>query len=161
MGNGYEQGNDVDYPAAYAPMIAGVMSVGAVGKSKTRAYYSSTGPHIEVTAPGGSDRDDDGGEDEGFVWQITLLPPDTDPLETPRPRFDRYVEVGYIGTSMATPHVSALAALLISQGVRHPAAIEATIKRSASDLGTTGRDDEHGFGLIQARTALYGLGVTK
>jgi serine protease len=161
MGNGYEQGNDADYPAVYAPMIAGVMSVGAVGKSKTRAYYSSTGPHIEVTAPGGSDRDDDGGEDEGFVWQITLFPPDTDPLETPRPRFDRYVEVGYIGTSMATPHVSALAALLISQGIRHPAAIEATIKRSASDLGTAGRDDEHGSGLIQARTALYGLGVLR
>jgi serine protease len=161
MGNGYEQGNEVDYPAAYAPALAGVMSVGAVGRSKTRAYYSSTGPHIEIAAPGGNDRDDDGNEDERFVWQITLYPPDTNPLDTPRPRFDRYVEVGYIGTSMATPHVSALAALLISQGLTNPAAIEATIRRSASDLGTAGRDDEYGYGLMQARTAVFGLGVAK
>jgi serine protease len=159
MGNAFEQGNDVEYPAAYAPAIAGMMSVGAVGKSKTRAYYSSTGSHIEIAAPGGSDLDDDGAEDEGFVWQITLLPPDVDPLDTPRPRFDRYVEVGYIGTSMATPHVSALAALLISQGIEHPAAIEATIKRTAQDLGSAGKDDQYGHGLMQARTALYGLGI--
>jgi serine protease len=159
MGNAFEQGNEPEYPAAYAPGLPGVVSVGAVGKSNNRAYYSSTGPQIEVVAPGGSDRDDDGAEDQGFVWQVTLFPTDTDPLSTSRPRFDRYMEVGYIGTSMATPHVSGLAALLISQGITSPRALEATIRRSVQDLGATGRDDEYGDGLIDARAAVFGLGV--
>lgn len=159
MGNGYESGNDVEYPAAYARELEGVMAVGAVGKSKARAYYSSTGNHNEIAAPGGSDEDDDGGEDGGYVWQVTLYPPDSAPLSSPRPRFDRYLEIGYIGTSMASPHVAGVAALLISQGVTSPRAIEAVIKRSALDLGPAGRDDEYGEGLIQARTALFGRGI--
>lgn len=159
VGNGYEDGNEVEYPAAYAPGIDGVMSVGAVGKSRTRAYYSSTGNHLEVVAPGGSNRDTDGGADRGFVWQVTLYPPDSDPLQSPVPRFDRYVEVGYLGTSMATPHVSALAALLVSQGVTSPKAIEAAIEGFALDIGPAGKDDQYGHGLIQPRASLFGLGL--
>jgi subtilisin family serine protease len=102
MGNDYETGNGVDYPAAYAPGIDGVMSVGAVGKSKARAYYSSTGAHLEVVAPGGSDRDGTNAADGGYVWQVTIMFSDVDPLRTSFPRFDRYREVGYIGTSMST-----------------------------------------------------------
>jgi serine protease len=60
---------------------------------------------------------------------------------------------------MATPHVSALAALLMSQGITDPKMVEAMIKASAKDLGTPGRDDEYGAGLIQPRTALFGLGI--
>ena len=161
MGNGYEDGNGVEYPAGHAPELEGLISVGAVGKSTARAFYSSTGPHIEVVAPGGSYRDSDDGEDAGYVWQVTLYPPDTSPLITTVPRFDRYVEVGYIGTSMAAPHVSALAALLISQGVTNPRAVEAIIRRTTRDLGPAGRDDEYGDGLIQARTALFGRGITR
>ena len=60
---------------------------------------------------------------------------------------------------MATPHVAGLAALLISQGVSRPAAVEALIKATALDLGAKGRDDEYGFGLIQPRVALRGFGL--
>jgi serine protease len=160
MGNGFEDGNPIEYPARYAPSLDGVMSVGAVGKSSTRAYYSSTGGHLEIVAPGGSDRDG-GGEDQGYVWQVTLDPDDSDPLLTDVPRFDRYAEVGYIGTSMATPHVAALAALLMSQGITDPKVVEAAIKASAKDLGTSGRDDDYGAGLIQPRAALFGLGIRR
>jgi serine protease len=62
---------------------------------------------------------------------------------------------------MAAPHVTALAALLHSQGITKPSAIEAAIKRFARDLGTPGRDDEYGAGLIDARATLRGLGVAR
>lgn len=65
---------------------------------------------------------------------------------------DLYAE--YSGTSMATPHVSAVAALVWS---RHPtctaAEIRTSLDNSALDLGAAGRDDEFGFGLVQAKAA--------
>ncbi|MEO8070492.1 MAG: S8 family serine peptidase [Acidobacteriota bacterium] len=157
VGNDFDDGNQVEYPAAYATEIDGVMSVGAVGKSLTRASYSNTGSQVEVMAPGGAPVTD-GTEDQGYVWQITLLSGDHSPFLS-QPRFDRFAEVGYAGTSMASPHVAGVAALLRSESVTSPQTIEAVIKASAKDLGPAGRDDEYGYGLIQARAAVYGLGI--
>jgi len=159
MGNDYQDGNPTEYPAFYAASIDGAMSVAAVSKFLNRAYYSSTGSYCEIAAPGGDDTDD-GGLDRGFVWQVTLYYPDQDPSVI-TPRFDRLAEIGYEGTSMATPHVAALAALLMSQGVTDPAAVEALIKKTAKDLGTPGRDDSFGYGLIQPRAGLFGFGIIK
>lgn len=160
-GNSYDEGNPVEFPAGYGPEIPGLMGVGGVGKSTERAYFSNTGTHVEVVAPSGNDRDTDGGADEGYIWQIAMRFDDNDPDLVTRPRFDRYGEIGYVGTSMATAHVSALAALLMSQGIRNPAAVESVIRQSARDLGPTGRDNEYGYGLIQARGAVFGLGIAK
>ena len=68
---------------------------------------------------------------------------------------------GFQGTSMATPHVSGLAALLMSQGITDPAAVEAAIERFATDLGPPGRDSQFGFGEINARNTLRGLGLAR
>ena len=59
--------------------------------------------------------------------------------------------------------VAALAALLMSQigPAATPAVVEQIIRGTALDLGTTGRDDEFGYGLIQPRTALFGRGIRK
>jgi serine protease len=158
MGNDYERGNALQYPAAYAPQINGAVSVGSVGRSERRAYYSSTGAHLELAAPGGDIRD---GGFPGTVYQIGLFDSDFDPFTVIRPRFDRYFEEPLEGTSSAAPHVTGVAALLYSQGITSPAAIEAAMKRFAKDLGAPGKDNEYGYGLIDARATLRGLGVAR
>ncbi|MBI3156409.1 MAG: S8 family serine peptidase [Burkholderiales bacterium] len=61
----------------------------------------------------------------------------------------------FSGTSMATPHVSGVAALVWSQHPQCSAAqIRATLRLSAMDLGPGGRDDEFGHGLVQAKAAV-------
>ena len=58
------------------------------------------------------------------------------------------------GTSMATPHVSAVAALVWSYFPACTAAqIRSTLGKSAEDLGGAGRDTKFGFGLVRARAA--------
>lgn len=69
--------------------------------------------------------------------------------------------VGYDGTSMATPHVAGVAAMLMQQGITDPAAIETALETFAIDLGSPGRDNTFGFGLLDARAALRGLGLAK
>jgi serine protease len=157
-GNSFEDGNPIEYPAGYAMSIDGAMAVGAIGRSNRRAFYSNTGPQLEIAAPGGDSRD---GGLPGLVFQTSLLPLDSDPFTVRRPRFDRYAEVPNQGTSMAAPHVAGVAALLYSQGITRPAAIEAALKRFTVDLGAAGRDNEYGYGLIDARAALRGLGVAR
>jgi serine protease len=160
MGNDFLDGNTVSFPARYGQDIEGVMAVGAVGKTGDRAYYSSTGPHCEIAAPGGDDSLG-GAPDFGYVWQSTLNGIDQQPGVI-RPRFDRYEKDGYQGTSMAAPHVAGLAALIASQspGIS-PANIERIIRGSARDLGDPGRDDFYGYGLIQPRAALFGKGIRR
>jgi serine protease len=157
MGNDFEQGNPIKYPAFYANEINGAMSVASVGRSLARAYYSDTGLHCEIAAPGGSGRD---GGDAGLVWQVTLTQSAVSELLIV-PRFDLYSEQGFQGTSMAAPHIAGIAALLMSQGITDPARIERRMIETAQDLGNPGRDNDFGYGLIRAREALYGKGIKR
>jgi subtilisin family serine protease len=60
----------------------------------------------------------------------------------------------YNGTSMATPHVSAVAALVWSYFPSCTSEqIRSTLRKSAQDLGDVGRDDKYGHGLVQAKAA--------
>jgi serine protease len=150
-GNSGREG--VEFPAA----LPGVIAVGAVDLRKAQAVYSNYGAALDVVAPGGDgDRDDDG---NGLPDAIYQQMPDRE--ATRAGRFDVFGYFGLDGTSSATAHVSALAALLYSQGVTDPAAIQAAIERSAEDLGPAGRDDRFGHGLIRPSVALSGLGLAR
>jgi len=59
------------------------------------------------------------------------------------------------GTSMATPHVSGVAALVWSYNTSWTNdQIRKALQASAEDLGTTGKDNSYGYGLVQAKAAL-------
>jgi serine protease len=156
-GNTRADGNQQNRLAQPAPDIAGMVAVGAVGRTLDIAFYSTTGPYVELAAPGGDQRQ--GGISAGILQQ-TL---DLDMLETYTrpPRADSFAFEYFQGTSMATPHVSGFAALLMQQGLTNPAAIEAAMKQFSTDRGATGRDDLYGFGLINPRATLRGLGLAR
>jgi serine protease len=62
------------------------------------------------------------------------------------------------GTSMATPHVSAVAALIWSADPTWTnAQIRAALQQTALDLGAAGRDNAYGYGLVQAASSLQFL----
>ena len=77
------------------------------------------------------------------------------------PRADAFAYEYFQGTSMAVPHVSGFAALLMQQGLTNPVVIEAAMKQFATDRGTTGRDNFYGVGLINPRATLRGLGLAR
>jgi serine protease len=160
-GNSFEDGNPVEVVAEIASRLEGAVSVGALDPQHNRAYYSSSGPYVELSAPGGSS--DFGAA--GGVYQQTYDPSFVETYVVPSqyraPRYDMFVYAPLQGTSMATPHVSGLAALLMQQGVTSPAAIEAALERFAVDRGAPGRDDQTGVGEINARNTLRGLGLAK
>jgi serine protease len=138
-------GGAVEYPAAYGNVLA----VGSVGYSRTRVDYSNFGPQINLVAPGGdTDVDLNGdGQPDGVLQQTFRDDPTS---------FGFYF---YEGTSMAAPHVSGVAALLFA---RNPTAtadqVRQAMESTALDLGPAGRDNEYGYGLVQAADALAAIG---
>jgi serine protease len=162
-GNGFEEGNLIERYAEFAPAINGMVSVAAIGRDRRRAFYSNTGNYVELAAPGGNSLV---GGAAGAILQQTydLAFVDTylgSPAQFRAPRFDVFAYEPFQGTSMAAPHVSGFAALLIQQGITSPAAIEAVMKHYAIDLGSSGRDNEFGYGLINPRASLRGMGLAK
>lgn len=141
-------GNDnapsCSYPAAYDDYV---IAVGATQYDETKAPYSNYGPSIDLVAPGGNnkvDQNNDGYADG--VLQQTFI--NSSQVCT----FAYYF---FQGTSMATPHVSGVAALLIANGnATTPDEIRAALQETAEDKGAIGPDTTYGYGLVDASAAL-------
>ena len=144
----------VEFPANQPNVLA----VGALDARKEKASYSNTGADLDFVAPGGNcDRDDNVDGVGDCVFQQM---PDPDFVEIGR--HDQFCYCGLDGTSMATPHVAAAAALLFSQGFTDPAAVRSALEQTAERLGgapPNGRNDTYGFGLVRPAAALPGLGL--
>jgi len=146
-GNDFQTGNDTQFPAAYDSFV---MAVGGTSYDETRAPYSSTGTYVDIAAPGGNTSEDL--NNDGFVDGVLQQTFDD---EDPSSDFAYWF---FQGTSMASPHVAALAALILSvDNSLTPTQIRDVIESTAEDKGTAGRDDEYGFGIIDANAALSSL----
>ncbi|MEA2484147.1 MAG: serine protease [Thermoleophilaceae bacterium] len=153
-------GNGTDSAVAYPARTSYVISVGGTTERGCQADYSNSGATLDVVAPGGGDDaalSDDPSDAANCnpsvrgrpVYQLTLTPHNV--------RSFGYPSI-YEGTSMAAPHVSAIAALIIATGVigKHPKpqAVEERLKATARDLGPPGFDHRYGYGLVNAYAAI-------
>ena len=153
---------NVGYPVvAYPGRAAGVIAVGATTTSGCQASYSNSGNGLDLVAPGGGsdapnfDNPYDAahcrpGGRGGYIYQQTFA------------REKRVRSFGlppkYQGTSMASAHVAASAALLIASRRLGrdptPEAVEERLEATARDIGVPGVDSRYGAGLLDAAAAL-------
>ncbi|PKQ28784.1 MAG: hypothetical protein CVT63_01010 [Candidatus Anoxymicrobium japonicum] len=125
----------VEYPAAYPACVA----VGATTRTKAKASYSNFGAALDVAAPGG--------DSSGPIYQQTFK------IEG-KPQ-SGIICKGMAGTSMATPHVAGVAALVKAHNPTWTASdARAAIASTCYDLGAAGWDSQFGWGLIDANAAL-------
>jgi serine protease len=125
-------GNDGNSSLSYPASYDSVMSVAAVDSNGNKASFSQFNAQVEIAAPG--------------VGVLSTLPGNT--------------YAAWDGTSMATPHVAGVAALVWSH---YPNCtrdeIRQAINKSAEDRGSQGRDDSYGHGIVKAKDMFDMLAV--
>ena len=122
-----------------------VISVAATNKQADRASYSNYGAMIDLAGPGG----EGGAEGVASLLNNGATSPTTDTY------------VYYAGTSMATPHVAAVAALMFSvDPTLTPAEVESTLKSSARAFpgGSSCSTSLCGDGMLDAAAAVAAVG---
>lgn len=147
-------GNEGYRNVAWPARASNVLAVGATTERGCLSEFSNEGRGLDIVAPGG-------GQDAGTTGEANCQP-----SEIGRPIYQLTFTGSvrtfglpgtYEGTSMAAPHVSATAALVIASKVLGekptPSQLTAHLKRTARDLGPKGYDTRYGAGLIDAAAA--------
>ncbi len=122
--------NAASYPARYPNVI----SVSATDSTGAKADYSNYGAGVDIAAPGGSET--------GKILQNTI-----------NPKTGESVFEGFQGTSMAAPHVAAVAALVKASGVEEPAEVLQVLKQSARKVAEDNKNF-YGAGHLDAGAAV-------
>ena len=126
VGNHYQRGNPIVYPAAYKSVIA----VAATDRHDLKAGFSNTGTYVDIAAPG-----------------VDIISTYT--------RADQSIWASASGTSMSSAFAAGLAALILSVDPDlSPNQLKTVITDSVVDLGSPGRDNLFGYGRIDAAAAL-------
>jgi len=137
-------GNDNNDASMHSPAsCANVVTVGASGYSGQRASYSNYGTKVDIAAPGGAGVE---GSPNGYIWSTLNN-------GTTVPNADIYA--GYTGTSMATPHVAGIVALMQSMAPKPltPAQVEGLLVSSARPFPLK-PDRPIGAGIVDATAAV-------
>jgi serine protease len=134
--------SNVNASTANPANCAGVITVAAVGRTGGKASYSNYGANVDIAAPGG---------DSGAGILSTLN------AGTSTPAADSYAS--YMGTSMATPHVAGVAALMLSKNPNlTPDEVEAKLKSSARAFPAA--CSGCGAGIVDAAAAVNAAAAT-
>ncbi len=140
-------GNDgkgrVSYPAANQ----GAIAVAATQFDETTTFYSNWGKEITIAAPGGNtrvDQNNDGVPDG--VMQHTVTPGN----------ITKHDYLLFMGTSMASPHIAGVAALLYGAGVHDPDQIRKLMEETANKPShyQGSKDPHYGAGIVDAAAAV-------
>jgi len=142
--------SNVLYPARYPWCIA----VGATRFDGARVSYSNYGSDLDLVAPGGDTSVDQNGDGygDGVLQQTFASGQPTN--------FGFWF---FQGTSMASPHVAGVAALVWAAHPEYSASdVRNALEKTAKDLGASGWDQYYGNGLVNAAAAVaYGPGDTQ
>ena len=146
-------GNDGDSFLRYPAMYDNTIAVGAIRRDGGIASYSNFSPSLDFVAPGGEVNDG-----VWSTWEYPCSDPDglfDEPIQgcSSGEFVDLYATQA--GTSMATPHVAGVVALLYSYASELTQDVVYDILlASVDDAGDPGHDEFYGHGIVNARAAL-------